>query len=110
MRWDAEKYDSAHAPQVDVGRELIAMAKVRDTDSILDIGCGTGKLTMELAHLASGGNVTGIDTSAEMLEKAKEISLTTGNMLLLALPAQEMTFDSDFDLIFSNSALQWVKE
>jgi len=110
MRWDAEKYDSTKAPQVDAGRELIAMAKVRDTDSVLDVGCGTGKLTMELAHLASGGNVTGIDPSAEMLEKAKEVFSTTGNVLLLTLPAQEMKFDGDFDLIFSNSALQWVKE
>lgn len=70
MRWDAEKYDTVKAPQVDAGRELIAEAGVKKTDSILDIGCGTGKLTAELAGLASEGSVTGIDPSGEMLDKA----------------------------------------
>jgi SAM-dependent methyltransferase len=55
MRWDAEKYDAVKAPQVDAGKELIAMAKVKDTDSVLDLGCGTGKLTVELAKRASIG-------------------------------------------------------
>lgn len=36
MRWDAEKYDEAKSPQVDAGRELITLAKVKDTDSILE--------------------------------------------------------------------------
>ena len=72
MRWDAEKYDAVKAPQVDAGKELIAMAKVKDTDSVLDLGCGTGKLTVELAKRASNGIVVGIDPSREMLEKARE--------------------------------------
>jgi ubiquinone/menaquinone biosynthesis C-methylase UbiE len=74
MKWDAEKYDSVKAPQVDAGRELIEMANVCDTDSILDIGCGTGKLTIELARLASKGYIVGIDPSEEMLEKYKRTS------------------------------------
>ena len=49
MKWDARMYDTAHSPQTDVGRELIAMSCVKADDSILDIGCGTGTLTIELA-------------------------------------------------------------
>ncbi|MBI5050814.1 MAG: methyltransferase domain-containing protein [Nitrospirae bacterium] len=110
MRWDAEKYDAVKTPQIDAGRELIVMAEVRDTDSILDIGCGTGKLTGELARLASKGNITGIDPSQEMLERARLISAGIGNITLMQIHAQAMDFTNRFDLAFSNSALQWVKE
>lgn len=54
MKWDAAQYDSVKAPQADAGKELVALAKVKDNDSVLDIGCGTGKLTLELSRLASG--------------------------------------------------------
>lgn len=110
MRWDAEKYDSTKAPQIDAGKELIAMAKVRDADAILDIGCGTGKLTVELARLASKGFVVGIDPSEEMLKKARTVSNQVKNISLVQIPAQSMDFNERFDLAFSNSALQWVKE
>lgn len=110
MKWDAEKYDAVKAPQIDVGKELIAMAKVRDTDSILDIGCGTGKLTVELARLASKGFVVGIDPSEEMLEKARAVYNQVKNISLIQIPAQSMDFNERFNLAFSNSALQWVKE
>ena len=110
MRWDAEKYDSTKAPQIDAGKDLIATAKVCDTDSILDIGCGTGKLTVELANLASKGFVVGIDPSEEMLAKAKTISDKIKNISFIQIPAQSMDFNERFDLVFSNSALQWVKE
>jgi ubiquinone/menaquinone biosynthesis C-methylase UbiE len=51
VKWDAEKYDAAEAPQVEAGKELIALAEVRDTDTVLDIEFGTGKLIVELARL-----------------------------------------------------------
>jgi trans-aconitate 2-methyltransferase len=110
MRWDAEKYDEVKSPQVDAGRELITMAKVRGTDSILDIGCGTGKLTAELARLASKGFVTGIDPSHEMLRKAGTVSGDLENIRLINMQAQLMGFSEMFDLVFSNSTLQWIKE
>jgi trans-aconitate methyltransferase len=110
MKWDAEKYDSARAPQIDAGRELIAMSRVKETDAILDIGCGTGKLTFELAQLASCGCVTGIDPSEEMLAKAKRIGSPFDNIMLMQIPAQEINFREEFDLVYSNSAFQWIKE
>ncbi len=110
MRWDAEKYDSVKAPQVDAGKELIAMAGIRETDSVLDIGCGTGKLTVELARLASRGNVVGIDPSAEMLEKAVAVSSGLDNLRFVKTGAQSIDFVDRFDFVFSNSALQWVRE
>jgi trans-aconitate methyltransferase len=110
MRWDAEKYDATKAPQIDAGKELIVMAKVCDTDSILDIGCGTGKLTVELANLATKGTVIEIDPSEEMLDNARHVLSPFYNISLLKISAQQMDFEDQFDIAFSNSALQWVKE
>lgn len=110
MKWDAGMYDATHSPQTDVGRELIAMSCVKADDSILDIGCGTGTLTIELARLAHKGKVVGIDPSIEMLEKAREKALSASNIALINIPAQKLDFKKEFDLIYSNSALQWVKE
>lgn len=110
MKWDAEKYDSVKAPQVDVGKELIAMARIRETDSVLDIGCGTGKLTVELARLAAKGEVVGIDPSEEMLRKAIAISSGIENLRFIRTGAESVDFVDRFDFAFSNSALQWVKQ
>lgn len=110
MIWDAAKYDATHSPQSDVGRELIGMACVKTDDAVLDIGCGTGTLTMEIARLAARGKVVGLDPSAEMLEMAKQRTLSAGNILLVQMPAQEMHFSAEFDIAFSNSSLQWIKE
>ncbi len=110
MKWDAQTYDAVKAPQIDAGRELIALAGVREDEAILDLGCGTGKLTLELARLTPQGRVTGLDPSPEMLAKARAASVMFRNIRLLQLPAQTMEFEDEFDLVFSNSALQWVKE
>ena len=110
MKWDAVQYDSVKAPQVDAGKELIALANVKQNDSVLDIGCGTGKLTLELSRLASGGTVVGIDPSGEMLEKAKGTSGAGDNIRFMLIPGQSMQFTDQFDLVFSNSALQWIQE
>lgn len=109
MRWDAEKYDSTHGPQTDVGLKLIETADVKANESILDIGCGTGRLTCELARLAHEGIVVGIDPSPEMFRKAREVSSCFENILLMNIRAEEMKFKNDFNLVYSNSALQWVK-
>lgn len=109
MKWDAEKYDGTKAPQIDAGRELIDAARLRETESVIDIGCGTGKLTVRLASLAHKGSVTGIDPSPEMLEKAREISTGFSNLSFRQVEAQSLDFTEEFDLAFSNSAMQWVK-
>lgn len=110
MRWDPHMYDAVKAPQVEAGRDLIKLACVKIDDSILDIGCGTGKLTLDLARLAPEGKVTGIDPSEDMLRKAADVSAQVPNISYVKGRAQDMDYNGRFDLAFSNSALQWIKE
>lgn len=110
MRWDADTYDSVEAPQFDAGMELIEISRLRATDSVLDIGCGTGKLTVELARLAAKGAVIGIDPSEEMLKKATALSSEMENLRFVKTGVESIDFVERFDIAFSNSALQWVRK
>jgi trans-aconitate 2-methyltransferase len=107
MEW---KYYSVKAPQVDAGRELIQMADIKPWEKVLDIGCGTGTLTASIAEILKQGTVIGIDPSRKRLAQARGQAKGRPNMVLLQMRAELMDFDEQFDLAFSNSALQWIKE
>ena len=73
MHWDAERYDSAHCPQIDVGLELIKMAGIKAAMTLFLTSVAEPEgLTCELARLAHKGMVMGIDPSVEMLDRARE--------------------------------------
>ena len=76
--WDGEEGDRwvAHATRYEsVGRRLwkrlVDTCDVTTGDNVLDVGCGTGRSTRDLARLAAPGNVLGVDLSARMLEEAR---------------------------------------
>ena len=76
----------------------------RDGERILDLGCGTGQLTAEIA--VSGVQVVGLDSSPEMLGQARQ---NYPNLKFVLADATSFRFDEPFDAVFSNAALHWVK-
>ena len=72
-------------------------------ERILDVGCGDGALTIELA--ATGARIVGVDSSPEMVAGARARGLDARVM-----DARALTFDRDFDAVFSNAALHWIRE
>lgn len=66
--WDAARYQDKHSFVWRYGANLIELLNPQPADRILDIGCGTGQLTAEIAR--SGAQVTGLDSSAAMLAGA----------------------------------------
>ena len=71
-RWDAADYAANSAVQLCWAREIIARLKLRGDEHILDVGCGDGKVTAEIARAVPHGAVTGLDVSAEMIQFAKK--------------------------------------
>jgi trans-aconitate methyltransferase len=107
--WSAADYASNSSVQQTWARELIAMLKLQGNERILDVGCGDGKVTAELARAVSNGSVVGVDASPQMIEFATG-AFSIPNLEFHAMDARKIQFVRKFDLVFSNAALHWVDD
>jgi trans-aconitate 2-methyltransferase len=108
--WNAEDYKQHSKNQQKWARELIARLKLKGVEYILDIGCGDGKVTAEIASYVPNGSVVGIDNSISMIELAKK-NYPAGehpNLSFILMDATNLTFHEQFDIVFSNASLHWV--
>lgn len=112
MEWNAADYAANSVVQQSWARELIARLKLHGDEHILDVGCGDGKVTAEIARAVPRGAVTGVDASMEMLKFAKKTFPATKipNLKFKACDAREIEFKEKFDVVFSNAALHWVDD
>src|SRR5207302_8173516 len=70
--WDAAEYSRRSSLQEAMAQEILALLDLRGSERILDVGCGDGKITAEIASRASGGSVVGIDPSQGMISFAQK--------------------------------------
>jgi trans-aconitate methyltransferase len=111
-KWDAAAYAANSVVQQTWARELIAKLNLRGDEHILDVGCGDGKVTAEIAHAVPRGLVTGVDASAQMIKFAKRTfpASKISNLEFRVMDARQIKFAQSFDVIFSNAALHWVDD
>jgi SAM-dependent methyltransferase len=93
-QWDAADYASHSGAQQQWARELTARLALSGREDILDIGCGDGKVTAELATLVPEGSVTGVDSS-----KARTCKRFCVNSFLGQLNDRHSIFKNDSKLI-----------
>jgi len=105
--FDGKKYEKASIFQQEWGNKLISELNLKGDEDVLDLGCGNGLLTANLARLVPNGNVIGVDASEGMIEVAKEKE--ENNIKFLLMDLNEIDLSSQFDFIFSNAALHWIK-
>ena len=112
MRWNAAEYAANSVVQQTWARELIARLNLRGDEHILDVGCGDGKVTAEIAGAVPRGSVTGADASAEMIAFARNRfpSAEISNLKFHIMDARKIKSTRQFDLVFSNAALHWVDD
>ena len=103
MPWDPDQYHKFQALRSAPFYDLLALVEVRPNLKIVDLGCGTGELTRQLADTLPDSDVTGLDSSPQMLEKAASFS---GSGLRF-LQGDQSQLTGEWNLIFSNAALQW---
>ncbi len=103
MPWDPNQYHKCQAQRAAPFYDLLALVEVRPNLNVVDLGCGTGELTRQLADLLPDSHVTGLDSSPQMLEKAAPFS--SPNLHFEQGDQSQLT--GTWDLIFSNAALHW---
>lgn len=109
--WNAKDYEKNSSAQQRWARELIARLNLTGDEHILDLGCGDGKVTAEIAQLVGNGSIIGVDNSRPMVDLAnsKYPQNTYPNLSFQVMDATNLSFESCFNLVFSNAVLHWVK-
>ncbi|HZM20596.1 MAG TPA: methyltransferase domain-containing protein [Anaerolineales bacterium] len=105
MPWDPTQYHKFQAERSAPFFDLLELVEVRPKLKVVDLGCGTGELTRQLADALPISNVTGIDNSPQMLDKAA--SHAGPNLHFEQGDQSQLT--GEWDLIFSNAALHWTE-
>jgi trans-aconitate methyltransferase len=103
--WDPALYQEKHAFVWKYGQELVGLLEPRPGERILDVGCGPGQLTAQIA--AAGAEVTGIDNSAAMVAEARK---NYPALHFEEVDASRMKYDREFHAVFSNAALHWIRD
>jgi trans-aconitate 2-methyltransferase len=106
--WEASAYDRLADPQEAWARDVVGRLDLTGSETVLDAGCGSGRITRQLLERLPSGRVIGVDGSAAMIEQARaaigsdpRVDLRVGNLL-------ELELDEPVDAIFSNAAFHWI--
>lgn len=102
QHWDPERYARNARFVADLGQPVVELLAPQPGERILDLGCGDGALTRRLAE--AGLTVVGVDSSAEQVAAARALGLDARVM-----SGEALTFDGEFDAVFSNAALHWMR-
>jgi len=103
MSWDTELYEARHNFVWKMGEGVVELLAPRAGERILDVGCGPGQLTQKISE--SGAEVVGLDSSASMIGQARQ---NFPDLRFVLQDSATMTFDNEFDAVFSNAALHWM--
>jgi trans-aconitate methyltransferase len=109
--WNAAGYAKQSSMQKWLADECVAGLDLGGVERVLDIGCGDGKITAEIAGRLGGGTVLGVDPSMRMIDFARErFAPLPGNLAFEVGDARQLSFREEFDLVVSFNALHWVPE
>ena len=101
QNWNAQEYNTNAAFVAQLGNFVLEILAPKPGEKILDLGCGDGKLTLEIQKY--GCQVLGIDSSEEMINATKKLGIE-GKVI----SGDRLNFVAEFDAIFSNAALHWM--
>lgn len=102
--WDVERYEGRYSFVWNYGSDLIEWLDPKPGERILDLGCGTGQLTNEIA--GRGAEVVGLDSSPGMIAQAR---MNFPKLKFMLADGTNFALESPVDAVFSNAALHWMR-
>lgn len=107
--WNAGTYHRVSAPQVSWGRKVLGRLALRGDETVVDAGCGPGRLTAELLDRLPHGRVIAVDASPAMLEvAARELERYGDRVELVHCDLLALDMDSIADVVVSTATFHWV--
>jgi trans-aconitate 2-methyltransferase len=106
--WNAQLYRERSTLQQTMAAEVLQSLDLTSSERVLDVGCGDGRITFEIARRVPKGYVVGVDPSSNMIELASQNPAP--NLRFEVADARSLPFDHEFDLVVSFNALHWIHE
>ncbi|HKD83519.1 MAG TPA: class I SAM-dependent methyltransferase [Terriglobales bacterium] len=107
--WNASGYATIAALQSAMAEEVLGALHLNGSERVLDLGCGNGKITAEIAARLPHGSVVGIDSSTQMIASARE-HFSAANLQFAISDIRHLIFREEFDLVVSFNALHWIPD
>jgi trans-aconitate 2-methyltransferase len=107
--WDAATYHRVSGPQVEMATAVLDRLALGGDETVLDAGCGSGRVTLMLLERLPRGYVVAVDQAASMVEHARE-ALPPDRATVLQASLTELVLDSPVDAVFSNAVFHWVPD
>jgi trans-aconitate methyltransferase len=99
--WNPDRYAKNARFVAELGAPVVELLAPKPGERILDLGCGDGALTLALSRLC---DVVGVDSSPEQISAARSLGLDAR-----VASGEQLEFSNEFDAVFSNAALHWMK-
>src|SRR3954452_8014305 len=105
--WDGAEYDRLSTPMERLGREVLDRLELRGDETVLDAGCGSGRLTELLIERVPDGRVVGVDASASMIDAARERLGADADLRVADLVGLDLG-GATVDVVFSTATFHWI--
>jgi trans-aconitate 2-methyltransferase len=114
-QWDGQSYDRISGPMEALGREVLARLALRGEETVIDAGCGSGRITQALLERLPRGRVIAVDASPSMLEAAAArlegaLGAGDGRLELLRADLLELELVGPVDAVFSTATFHWIAD
>lgn len=106
--WDAGTYDRISGPQLVWAREQLERLELTGDEVVLDAGCGSGRVTLELVQRVPRGRVYAVDASASMVAHARSALVERATVLCQDLI--DLDLPEPVDVVFSNATFHWIPD